>query len=205
MRTGTGSIWAATLLLSSPACAFLHSSTSTSIAAIGPTCSRKGPRESATRVLIETGEVQQVGDGAILHEGKSEDNVRIRGRVAYDGTGFNGWQTQSKGRTVQAELEEVLSRRFNRRIIIVGAGRTDAGVHARGQAFHFDLLPGEINTPGDEMKLQLAMNSMLRRDTRVWKISKAPASVEKERDDGRKAAHKWHVIYESTKKLYSYR
>mmetsp|Transcript_20827 Transcript_20827/g.45435 ORF Transcript_20827/g.45435 Transcript_20827/m.45435 type:complete len:353 (-) Transcript_20827:171-1229(-) len=204
MRTssGTGLIWAATLLLSSPACAFLHPSTITSIAATGN--SRKGPRKNAARVLIDTREVQEIGDGVILYEGKSKDRVRFRGRVAYDGTGFNGWQTQSKGRTVQAELEEVLSRRFNRRIIIVGAGRTDAGVHARGQAFHFDLLPGEINTTGDEMKLQLAMNSMLRRDTRVWNVSRAPTCVT-QREHGSKAGHKWHVIYESTKKLYSYR
>ena len=46
--------------------------------------------------------------------------------------------------SLQGEIEDALSRRFHRRIPVVGAGRTDAGVHARGQAVHFDLLPDEI-------------------------------------------------------------
>ena len=182
MRT----LWVTTtLLLSSPVSAFFRTS-------------------SAKRVHAGTAPAIQVV-GAILQEVKTEGGIRFRGRVAYDGTGFNGWQTQSKGRTVQAELEEVLSRRFNRRVTVVGAGRTDAGVHARGQAFHFELRAGEIDTKEDELKLQRAMNSMLRRDARVWKVSRAPAAIEKFRDDGSIAVHKWHVIYESTKKLYSYR
>ena len=76
----------------------------------------------------------------------NEDNkkIRYRGRVAYDGSNFKGWQVQAKGRTVQGELEKILSQRFNREIKIVGAGRTDAGVHARGQAFQFDIYPHEI-------------------------------------------------------------
>mmetsp|Transcript_19265 Transcript_19265/g.27101 ORF Transcript_19265/g.27101 Transcript_19265/m.27101 type:complete len:559 (-) Transcript_19265:8-1684(-) len=72
------------------------------------------------------------------------DKIRLRGRVAYDGTRYKGWQVQSKGRTVQGELQKALSKRFNRRISIIGAGRTDSGVHARGQAFQFDLYEHEI-------------------------------------------------------------
>ena len=131
--------------------------------------------------------------------------VRFRGRIAYDGTGYDGWQVQPKRRTVQGELESVLSRRFNRPIKTVGAGRTDAGVHARGQAFHFELELGEIETKEDELKLQKSLNSMLRRDTRVWNVGRAPKAVKKVRDDGSAVVHRWHVIYESTKKLYSYR
>ena len=133
------------------------------------------------------------------------NRVRFRGRIAYDGTGYDGWQVQPKRRTVQGELESVLSRRFNRPIKTVGAGRTDAGVHARGQAFHFELEEGEIETKEDEMKLQKSLNSMLRRDTRVWNVGRAPKAVKKVRDDGSAVIHRWHVIYESTKKLYSYR
>ena len=131
--------------------------------------------------------------------------VRFRGRIAYDSTGYDGWQVQPKRRTVQGELESVLSRRFNRPIKTVGAGRTDAGVHARGQAFHFELEEGEIETKEDELKLQRSLNSMLRRDTRVWNVGRAPKAVKKVRDDGSAVVHRWHVIYESTKKLYSYR
>ena len=143
-------------------------------------------------------------DSATRHE-MVQSRVRFRGRIAYDGTGYDGWQVQPKRRTVQGELESVLSRRFNRTIRAVGAGRTDAGVHARGQAFHFDLEEGEIETREDEMKLQRALNSMLRRDTRIWNVGRAPKAVKKIRDDGTTVVHRWHVIYESTKKFYSYR
>ena len=52
----------------------------------------------------------------------------------YDGTAFAGWQVQPNRRTVQGELERVLARLCGQRIVAQGAGRTDAGVHARGQA-----------------------------------------------------------------------
>lgn len=139
------------------------------------------------------------------HDNVQSKRVRFRGRIAYDGTGYDGWQVQPKRRTVQGELESVLSRRFNRPIRTVGAGRTDAGVHARGQAFHFELEGGEIETREDEVKLQKSLNKMLRRDTRVWNVGRAPKAVKSIRDDGSAVVHRWHVIYESTQKLYSYR
>src|SRR5215218_95390 len=52
----------------------------------------------------------------------------------YDGGGFAGWQRQSSARTVQGELERALARLCAREVPVLGAGRTDAGVHARGQA-----------------------------------------------------------------------
>jgi tRNA pseudouridine38-40 synthase len=55
----------------------------------------------------------------------------------YDGTGFVGWQRQPAGRSVQAEFERVLERLFSRRTVAHAAGRTDAGVHAVGQAVGF--------------------------------------------------------------------
>jgi len=57
--------------------------------------------------------------------------------VAYDGTGFFGWQCQVDKPTIQGELERILSIILNQKIKIHGSGRTDAGVHARAQVAHF--------------------------------------------------------------------
>jgi tRNA pseudouridine38-40 synthase len=58
--------------------------------------------------------------------------------AAYDGTGFTGWQSQVGGRAVQDVIERRLAEIFGREVRVHGSGRTDAGVHARGQVFHFD-------------------------------------------------------------------
>jgi tRNA pseudouridine38-40 synthase len=108
-------------------------------------------------------------------EGKGPPNSRTKTRR----------QTEEQ-RTVQGVLEEVLSRRFQRVVKVVGAGRTDAGVHARGQAFHFDLFRHNetlgaldtINGAGIRSKgisdLELSMNRMLPPDVRVWNLQPAP-------------------------------
>ncbi len=65
---------------------------------------------------------------------------RYRARVAYDGGGFLGMQYQPNGRTVQGALQAALAQRCNLPgVKVVAASRTDSGVHARGQAIHFDL------------------------------------------------------------------
>ena len=56
----------------------------------------------------------------------------------YDGTQYHGWQTQPNGVTVQSELERCLSLLLREQVAVTGAGRTDAGVHARQMAAHFD-------------------------------------------------------------------
>lgn len=64
--------------------------------------------------------------------------VRIAIGVSYDGHGFEGWQSQPSGMTVQDHLEAALSQIAATPIRVVGAGRTDTGVHALGQVVHFD-------------------------------------------------------------------
>lgn len=57
---------------------------------------------------------------------------------SYDGTNYHGWQLQPNGNTVQAELQRALSLLLREDITVTGAGRTDAGVHARQMAAHFN-------------------------------------------------------------------
>ena len=64
--------------------------------------------------------------------------ARIAVGVEYDGGAFHGWQTQRGARAVQSELEGALTRIADHPVELTGAGRTDAGVHARGQVAHFD-------------------------------------------------------------------
>lgn len=64
---------------------------------------------------------------------------RLRGLVAYDGTAFSGWQTQPSGNGVQDVLETRLTRMFGGRVYVAGSGRTDKGVHAKAQLFHFEV------------------------------------------------------------------
>jgi tRNA pseudouridine38-40 synthase len=81
---------------------------------------------------------------------------KIRLALAYDGGAFGGWQKQKDGLpTVQGELEGQLSRFFNQPIKVVGAGRTDAGVHALEQSAHF-VAPKAFR----EDRLVVALNKM---------------------------------------------
>lgn len=64
--------------------------------------------------------------------------MRFQAICAYDGTPFKGWQSQACGNTIQDILEKRLAFIFKRPIRIHGSGRTDAGVHAKAQVFHFD-------------------------------------------------------------------
>jgi tRNA pseudouridine38-40 synthase len=65
--------------------------------------------------------------------------MRLRAVIEYDGTGYQGWQSQSgRGPTVQEALEHALGVVLRQKVQVVAAGRTDAGVHARGQVVAFD-------------------------------------------------------------------
>src|SRR5918999_1464022 len=80
----------------------------------------------------------------------------------YDGAAFHGWQQQPDVRTVQGVLEEALERLCGTRIAALGSGRTDAGVHARGQAVGVRV--PERWTPSE---LRRALNALLRDDAWV--------------------------------------
>ena len=85
--------------------------------------------------------------------------------VTYDGTDFHGWQNQPGMRTVQGLLEEVIQRSVRHRAELIGSGRTDAGVHAAGQACNFrtdcSLDCGKLlHSLGSRLPQDLALSEM---------------------------------------------
>lgn len=86
----------------------------------------------------------------------------IRLTIAYDGGDFHGWQIQPNGRSVQAELEAAIQRLTGESVRLRGAGRTDAGVHARGQVAAFSTASG---IPLDAWRA--ALNSRLPKDVAI--------------------------------------
>ena len=95
---------------------------------------------------------------------------RFRATVEYDGTDFAGFQLQPGARTVQGELEAALARLSGgRRQPVVGAGRTDAGVHATGQVIAFTY-PGSLSVEG----LTEALNGTLPPDVAISDLRRAP-------------------------------
>jgi len=71
---------------------------------------------------------------------KTKGYTRIKGTLSYDGSMFSGFQVQSNDRSVQGEIEKILSEIHHEETRIAGASRTDAGVHALNQVFHFDTM-----------------------------------------------------------------
>jgi tRNA pseudouridine38-40 synthase len=92
--------------------------------------------------------------------------MRFRLLIEYDGSAYNGWQIQNGQLTVQGEIEQALTQIFSDHVGVVGAGRTDTGVHARGQVAHFDL---EYQL--DPGKLLRSLNGILNTDIRIKDIS----------------------------------
>lgn len=111
--------------------------------------------------------------------------MRYKVTVQYDGTNFYGFQTQDNLRTVQQEIEQVLLIICKKKINIHSSGRTDSGVHALGQVFHFDT---EIVM--QEWQMKNAINSRLPRDIYIKQVNIV--------DDN------FHSRYSAHKKTYKY-
>ncbi len=105
---------------------------------------------------------------------------------AYDGTCFEGWQRQPHGNTIQNCLETTLSEIFSTNIHTHGSGRTDAGVHAHSQCFHFDA-----DWSHAPEKLILAMNARL------------PGSIQVK--STRKTSNHFHARFSVKRKRYKYK
>lgn len=95
-------------------------------------------------------------------------DITLRMTVAYVGTPFSGWQIQPNGDTVQERLETALARLLRRPTPVTGAGRTDAGVHARGQVAHFPAAGA-----ADVGDLRRALNALLPKEIRVETLTRA--------------------------------
>lgn len=109
----------------------------------------------------------------------------IKGVCEYDGTNYSGWQKQKNSNSIQEEIEKALSIIFGEKISIVGSGRTDAGVHALNQVFHF-----KYNDKIDLVTTQKSLNGLLPPD-----ISIKSLSIEKENFHSRYSAKKRTYLY----------
>ena len=180
-------------------------------------------------VMLESGRIILRPVHALL---ALSSRYRYRARVAYDGTNFQGFQIQqgSKRRTVQGEVEQVLSQRLNEAVRVVATvclrrvgvqtaclsrkshslhlimslcvNFADAGVHARGQAVHFDC--NQDLSDHDLQQVQASVEKMLPTDVALWNLQPVPPPVTKA-IKGRVMEKDWSVMYDSTHKLYSYR
>ena len=99
--------------------------------------------------------------------------MRIKGVVSYKGTNYYGWQKQDNQVTVEGKIEEILSKILDTDINILASGRTDAGVHALGQVFHFD-----IEKEVDLAKLLYATNSLLPKDISIISLEEVDESFQ---------------------------
>src|SRR6266852_3054644 len=107
--------------------------------------------------------------------------------IAYDGTGFVGWQRQASGTSVQGLLEDALRALDERDVAVTGAGRTDAGVHALGQVAAFTL---ERTLQADA--IVRALNARLPDAVRVLAADEVPASFNP-RFDARAKTYRYRI------------
>jgi len=113
------------------------------------------------------------------------EKKRVRLTVAYDGTNYHGWQVQNNGITIESELNRCLSELLREPIEVIGASRTDAGVHAMGNVAVFDTVHP---MPAD--KISYALNQRLPEDIRI--------------QQSEEVAPDWHPRHCDSKKTYEY-
>ncbi len=111
---------------------------------------------------------------------------RVRLTVAYDGTAYHGWQVQPGVVTIESKLNECLSELLKEEIQVIGASRTDSGVHALGNIAVFDT---SARMPAE--KISYALNQRLPEDIRIQKSEEVPSD--------------WHPRHCESRKTYEYR
>ncbi|HEX2583475.1 MAG TPA: tRNA pseudouridine(38-40) synthase TruA [Chlamydiales bacterium] len=111
--------------------------------------------------------------------------ARYKLTIAYDGTNFSGWQVQQNSSAIQPLIQKALEVVLRHKLDLTGSGRTDAGVHARGQTAHFDS-----ETSFDPPKLLLSLNALLPKDIRILSVERVAAD--------------FHARYSARSKIYHY-
>jgi tRNA pseudouridine38-40 synthase len=123
----------------------------------------------------------------------------MRITIEYDGTAYSGWQLQSGQDSIQARIEDALKRIFSEPIRVYGAGRTDAGVHARGQVAAFRLL--RPCAPADLMR---ALNALLPPDIAVNAASHSEDSFDPRRQ-ARSRSYEYRVLNQQSRSALEFR
>lgn len=138
----------------------------------------------------------------MIPTGESFPMRRVKLTVAYDGTNYHGWQLQENGKTIESELNHALSHLLNQSIQVIGASRTDAGVHALCNIAVFDT---ESTIPAD--KFAYALNQCLPEDIRVRKSEEVALNFHPRKCETRKT-YEYHIYHETfpnpLKQRYSY-
>jgi tRNA pseudouridine38-40 synthase len=116
----------------------------------------------------------------------------IKLSIEYDGTNFVGWQMQANGRTVQEEITKVLDQVLQEPVTLTGSGRTDSGVHARGQVASF-----RTNNPLGVGSLQSALNGLLPEDVYIHAVEEAPEGFNA-RFDAKERIYRYYIAMRPT-------
>jgi tRNA pseudouridine38-40 synthase len=116
---------------------------------------------------------------------EGDNLMRVRFLIEYDGTDFHGWQVQPGSRTVQGVIEDSMNELCNRRVSLVGSGRTDAGVHALGQVAHADIREEEME------RVCSGLPAVLPQDVAIL--------------EAREVNEDFHSRFHAVSRLYSYR
>ncbi|MGC9150788.1 MAG: tRNA pseudouridine(38-40) synthase TruA [Microbacter sp.] len=112
--------------------------------------------------------------------------------ISYNGTAFHGWQSQPNGNSVQSEMEQALKTLYRKPVCVIGAGRTDAGVHAKEMVAHADL-PMIDN----EAKLMLQLNGILPSTISVNRIQKVRSDAHARFDAVSRTYEYWIVTHKN--------
>jgi tRNA pseudouridine38-40 synthase len=121
------------------------------------------------------------------HETHVSQTTRLRLLIAYDGRPFRGWQSQATKDAVQDHVEAAFAKIVGRRVVVIGSGRTDAGVHALGQVAHATVPRGSLATS----RWRDALNAHLPHEIRVLRATAARAD--------------FHAQFDARGKEYVYR